>query len=536
MKFTIKNKIFTVIIFLLFTVLWCCDLSEKEIDASVAYTSDKEIKILFIGNSHTYYNDMPEMVKGLAAADGIKCDVKSITASGYKLYKFANQTNVYGAQVYEALNNEKWDFVVLQENREILVENIEKSSNAVSTLYEMISNSGAKLVMYATQPDQTGNNFTINNMSMYLTNLQIEQILTRNNFSISNQYNGLTATSGTNFMRLMAENPDISLYNSDQLHPSVSGSYLAACTIYATIFDRSPMGNGFLPDSEYDTEKLLNKMDMNTALILQQTADARLSINEFNVMINKGEKSQLTAELVKNEENHSLDKYLNTILWSSVDAQGVSINRYTGEYTALSTGKHLVAAQTDSGLISYATIDVKQPSTSFSIEESKILKVTKGYTATYTAVMAPADTTDEITWSSNEPKIVSVDSEGTITAKKVGVAKITAETTSGLKVIRYVRVKLKAPSKVTVKKTSTKAKRKNYANIKVQWKKNANAVKYYVYRKTSGESYKKIATTTKSSYIDNNKKKGKIYYYKIQAVYFDTRCNSVKSTAVKIEI
>lgn len=509
----------------------------KSIGASQSDVQEQTVNILFIGNSHTYYNDMTEMVKGLALAEGIHCNISSITASGYKLYQFADENNEYGVKVKEALSGSKWDYVVLQENREKIVQKFSSTQKAVESLYEKIEKTGAKLVMYATQSDKIGNNFAINRKSMYLTNFQIGEIITRNNFAISNEYQGLTAASGVNFMRIMTDYPDICLYKSDNLHPSVAGSYLAACTIYATIFQKSPVGNKFLPGSEYDTTKLLKDLDENQAVLLQQIADAHLSIDKFYATINKGETDKLSANVIVNEENHTLDSYSNKVYWSSVDQNGISINKITGEYTALSTGKHLVMAQTDSGLISYATIDVKQPSTTFSIMENKILKVTKGYCAKYTPVMAPADTTDTIQWASNEPKIVSVDSEGKITARKVGIAKITAVTTSGLKINRYVRVKLKAPSKVTVKKLSTKAKGKKYANIKVQWKKNKNAVAYYVYRKRAGDkTYKKVAVTTKNSFVDKNKKKKYTYYYKIKAVYSNSKCNSNNSTAVKIKI
>lgn len=528
----------TLIIFgLIIVMLPIHSFLPKHIGASQSNVQEQTVNILFIGNSHTYYNDMTEMVKGMALAEEIHCNISSITASGYKLYQFADENNEYGAKVTEALSDSKWDYVVLQENREKIVQKFSSTENAVKKLYEKIEKAGAKLVMYATQPDKIGNDFAINGRHMYLTNFQIGEIIARNNFSISNEYHGLTAASGINFMRIMTDYPEISLYKSDNLHPSVEGSYLAACTIYATIFKKSPVGNKFLPGSEYDTENLLEGLDENQAVLLQQIADARLSIDKFYSIINKGETGKLSANIILNKENHTLDSYSNKVYWSSMDQNGISINRLTGEYTALSTGKHMVMAQTDSGLINYATIDVKQPSTILSIKENKILKVTKGYSGKYTPVMAPADTTDAIKWTSNEPKIVSVDAEGKIIAKKVGIAKITAVTTSGIKINRYVRVKLKAPSKVTVKKLFGKAKGKKYANIKVQWKKNKNAVAYYVYRKREGsKTYKKIAVATNNSFVDKNRKKKNTYYYKIKAVYSNSKCNSNNSVAVKIKL
>lgn len=512
-------------------------LFNSVIFASDEQDSEEKYRILFIGNSHTYYNNMPEMFKGLAIADGKDCEVTSITSKGYKLSEFADENDVYGKQVYDALTTSSWDYVVVQENREVLVEKPDKTEKAVDKLHSLIKNTGAKMVMYATQPNNIGSTFKVNSASLYLTDLQIEQILTRNNFKIANEYDCPVAASGTNFMRVMHDYPEIPMYISDNLHPTVEGSYMAACTIYHTVFNQSPYGNAFLPQSEYDTDNLLSAMSVENALILQQIADGRLTINQHYVEINKGQSSKLLAMFEVSEDNHTLSEYKNSILWDSTDLTGVSINRLTGEFTALKTGKYQVMATMDNGLIGYSTIDVKQPSTSFEINENKILKVVRGYEGQYTSKLKPADTTDSVTWTSNSPDIVSVDEQGNIKAKKVGIAKITAVTTSGLKVNRYVRVKLKAPSKVTLTKKVKKLKKKKKFSVNIKWKKNTKAVKYYVYRKVAGAtSYKKIATTTKAKYTDKKVKKNKTYYYKIKAINSNSKLNSARTPAYSIQI
>lgn len=511
--------------------------AQKKVYAQDTVTTPKTVRILFIGNSHTYYNNMPEMVKGLAKADGIECEISSITASSYKLSKFANKTDAYGAKVYSALTTSKWDYVVLQENRKTLVESETSMESSVSILHKLIKDAGAKMVIYATHPDEVGNTFTVNSKSIYLTNFQIEQILTRRNFKVSNDYEGLVAASGTNFMRTIIDHPEIPVYRSDKLHPTVQGSYLAACTIYYTIFNKSPYGNEFMPQSIYDDDNLLANMTGEEATTLQEMADGYLTLNKYSSTINKGESAKLNAVFNANRDNEVLNLYTNKILWDSVDLSGVSINRMTGEYTALKTGKYLVMATTDSGLIRYSTINVKQPATALEIKEDKIIKLVSGGSKKYTTTMEPSDTTDKITWTSNYPEIATVSSSGNVAAKTVGIAKITATTTSGIKAYRYVRVKLKAPTNVKVKKLSTKAKSKKYANIKVSWKKNSKAVKYYVYRKSStNKTYKRIATTTTAKYTDKNKLKKRTYYYKIKAIYSNTKLNSDNSSVHSINI
>lgn len=554
------------ILFGVIMMLYFVAVSNNVYADDVQFTQ-KTYKILFVGNSHTYYNDMPKMFKGLCDADKINCEVTSITSPGYKLSQFADKTNMYGSQVYQALTNNTWDYVVLQENRAVLVEKEEEAEAAVNTLYTLIHNAGAKMVIYATQPNNIGSTFKVNSLSLFLSDFQIEQILTRNNFKIADEYDGLVAASGTNFMRVMQDYPKITMYKTDNLHPSVTGSYLAACTIYNTIFDRSPYGNKYLPNSEYDKDNLISKVSMKNALIMQKIADSRLKVDSYYTTVSKGQNSKLTATFTSTQTDESettedttkktkdetktsdekettvtdnkdtISTYTNKIMWDAVDANSISINRITGEFTALKAGKYQVMSTTDSGLICYSTIDVKQPSTAFNINESKILKVVKGYVGKYTTTIAPDDTTDTITWKSNYPDIVSVDAQGNIQAKKVGIAKITAVTTSGIKSERYVRVKLKTPGNVKLTKKVKKVKKKKVYRVNVKWSKNTRATKYYVFRKMEGKKvFKRVATTTQAKYIDKNIKKNKTYSYKIQAIYSNSKLNSDKTAEYNIKV
>ena len=77
----------------------------------------KSYSILFIGNSYTYYNDMPaEIFKKIAVAAGYDVEVTAITKGSHKLSEFADPTDNYGAKVERALTSgKKYDYVVLQE-------------------------------------------------------------------------------------------------------------------------------------------------------------------------------------------------------------------------------------------------------------------------------------------------------------------------------------------------------------------------------------------------------------------------------------
>ena len=69
------------ILFGVIMMLYFVAVSNNVYADDVQFTQ-KTYKILFVGNSHTYYNDMPKMFKGLCDADKINCEVTSITSPG----------------------------------------------------------------------------------------------------------------------------------------------------------------------------------------------------------------------------------------------------------------------------------------------------------------------------------------------------------------------------------------------------------------------------------------------------------------------
>jgi hypothetical protein len=52
----------------------------------------------------------------------------------------------------------------------------------------------------------------------------------------------LVIPAGLAFARSIAQKPDLNLYAPDKRHPSLAGTYLAACTTYAALFKKSPVG------------------------------------------------------------------------------------------------------------------------------------------------------------------------------------------------------------------------------------------------------------------------------------------------------
>ena len=63
--------------------------------------------------------------------------------------------------------------------------------------------------------------------------------------------------AGLAFAKAIAKRPDVELYVADKRHPSLAGTYLAACTVYATLYRKSPVGLAYTAGLSPDLATLL---------------------------------------------------------------------------------------------------------------------------------------------------------------------------------------------------------------------------------------------------------------------------------------
>jgi hypothetical protein len=75
----------------------------------------------------------------------------------------------------------------------------------------------------------------------------------------------LVIPAGLAFAKTIAKRPDTELYDNDKRHPSLAGTYLAACTVYATLYRKSPVGLGYTAGLSSDMVSLLQAAAWETA-------------------------------------------------------------------------------------------------------------------------------------------------------------------------------------------------------------------------------------------------------------------------------
>lgn len=103
------------------------------------------MRILMLGNSFTFANNMPETLANL-----IDAEVVQHTRGGARLAEQLNPDTKMGGMTQAALENEKWDYVILQEMSNGPITSRESFLKNTALLCERIRSNGAVPVLYAT--------------------------------------------------------------------------------------------------------------------------------------------------------------------------------------------------------------------------------------------------------------------------------------------------------------------------------------------------------------------------------------------------
>ena len=210
-------------------------------------------KILFVGNSHTYTNDLPGVFYQMAVAGGHKVDVYDLTEGSYSLKMYSDPEDELGSVLTEALKGENWDFVILQENTNAAI--VYKRQPYARELDGMIQKAGGQTAFLMTWAPKDGAGAFSHEM--------VQTQLSLGYRTIAEELDALLIPGGEVFETARKQTEGLELWGEDGQHPSEEGTYLAACSAYALLFQESPAGNSFVGD-----------LDETMAENLQEIADA----------------------------------------------------------------------------------------------------------------------------------------------------------------------------------------------------------------------------------------------------------------------
>lgn len=222
--------------------------------------SGKETSILFIGNSYTYRNDMPTIFQEIAKSKGKNVYVEHCTQGKATLVIQSKRD-----EVFHAINSRKWDYIIIQASSRDLIRDTSiinrKTIPALKKILTAIdqNNPMAKKLFYMTWGYRNGFK-PYEDMDSYdeMTNKVKKGYL-----SLKKRFDIGVVPVGMAWFNVRHTHEDIVLYVKDGAHPSLKGSYLAACCFYAGIFGDDATG-----------AKYFSKLGPKTCNILQQTASS----------------------------------------------------------------------------------------------------------------------------------------------------------------------------------------------------------------------------------------------------------------------
>ena len=210
--------------------------------------------VLFIGNSLTYANDLPEMVRALALASGDTLRVGMVANPDWSLEDHWN------AGAARSTIRGRWDVVVLQQGPSSLPESRTLLIDYTRRFAGEIRAAGAEPALYAVWPSVSRlGDFDRASESYRLA---------------AEDVNGILLPAGEAWRAAWRVDPSLSLYAPDGLHPSMAGTYAAALVIYARLLHRSPVG---APSTLTLGGGTVVHIDPEVARVLQSAAEAAIA-------------------------------------------------------------------------------------------------------------------------------------------------------------------------------------------------------------------------------------------------------------------
>ena len=201
----------------------------------LAQVKKDTLSVLFIGNSYTYYSNMPHIVSLISDSTKVKLITSKSTAGGAKLSDHWNGNK--GLKSKEAISSGKYDIVVLQGQSKEAVMEKEEFLIYTKKLSDLVKASGAKPYLYVTWAPQKIP--------------QYQETITETFQQASKESDCGLVMVGEAWKLAKTLRPNIQLFLPDGSHPTDLGAFLTACAFVKTFSRELPKN---LPDRFFITD------------------------------------------------------------------------------------------------------------------------------------------------------------------------------------------------------------------------------------------------------------------------------------------
>lgn len=234
---------------MMFTVLSCALAAEEQ-------------RVLIIGNSYTFYNDLPNVLQALSSKTKCPLKVESYTAGAMSLRGFLDDPQ--HAKAKQLVESGNYDWLILQDQSQTPAYKPDETMDSVKRWAAIAKKHNTKVLLFLTwaHASQEGGKMTP------LVAMQEQTSTTYCKAAVENKVK--VAPVGEAWAKWYQKNPNKELHLDDLSHPNASGTYLAACVIHASISGKPVKVSGNLKLGK----QAIMRVPKNTAKELQAVANA----------------------------------------------------------------------------------------------------------------------------------------------------------------------------------------------------------------------------------------------------------------------
>jgi hypothetical protein len=192
------------------------------VSTPIAAVDDKPapLRVLFVGNSLTYTNDLPRMVARLAELDGRSCETTMIAVANHSLADHLDSPR------FQREIRAKWDFVVLQQGPSSLDASRQQLVRDTKAIAGLLKGTAARVALVTVWPASS--------------RVQTWERVAESYRVAAEAVDGLWIPAGVNLRLAMQQDRTLKVLGADGFHPAMAGTYLAALTTYHSLTGSLP--------------------------------------------------------------------------------------------------------------------------------------------------------------------------------------------------------------------------------------------------------------------------------------------------------
>jgi hypothetical protein len=246
----------------------------------VGASAQDTLSVLFLGNSYCSVNNLPQLVQNLSASAGKTLIIDSNMPGGFTLTGHSSDPNSIAK-----ISQGNWDYVILQEQSQIPTIDQFRYNDmypAMADLKTMVEQYSpcAKIITYMTWGRRFGGQ-QCDPSNTYCSPVfsdfnQMQDSLSSAYWQISESLNIQCAPVGESWRAILSDT-NLVLHSADNSHPNIDGSYVAALTLFSSIWKQPSLGLTYNAGISAGRAQYYQQMSDN--VLFNSTNDWNLFIN-----------------------------------------------------------------------------------------------------------------------------------------------------------------------------------------------------------------------------------------------------------------